>query len=258
MIFETHAHYDDGKFDKDRDALLASLPSKGIERVINVGASIESTKTTLALAEKYDYVYAAVGVHPSDIDGLNEETFQWLKAQTGNPKTVAVGEIGLDYYWEKDSAVRRLQQEWFMRQMELAGTCQLPVIIHSRDAAEDTMKIMRESNVGGISGVVHCYSYSKELAREFVKMGYYIGVGGVVTFKNSKRLKETVADIPLNRILLETDCPYMAPEPHRGSRNDSTLIPFVVAEIARIKGISEQEVIETTNQNARQLFSKVQ
>ena len=171
MIFETHAHYDDGKFDKDRDALLASLPSKGIERVINVGASIESTKTTLALAEKYDYVYAAVGVHPSDIDGLNEETFQWLKAQTGNPKTVAVGEIGLDYYWEKDSAVRRLQQEWFMRQMELAGTCQLPVIIHSRDAAEDTMKIMRESNVGGISGVVHCYSYSKELAREFVPHG---------------------------------------------------------------------------------------
>lgn len=257
MIFETHAHYDDSKFDSDRDALLASLPSKGIERVINVGASIESTKTTLALAEKYDYVYAAVGVHPSDIDGLNEQTFQWLKEQTQNPKTVAVGEIGLDYYWEKEPVVQGLQQEWFMRQMELARTCQLPVIIHSRDAAEDTMKIMQVSNAKEIPGVIHCYSYSKELAREFVKMGYYIGVGGVVTFKNAKKLKETVEDIPLDRILLETDCPYMAPEPHRGSRNDSTLLPFVVAEIARIKGISEQEVIETTNKNARQLFPKV-
>ncbi len=257
MIFETHAHYDDRKFEPDRDALLASLPSKGIERVINVGASIKSTKSTLAIAEKYDYVYAAVGVHPSDIAGLNEETFLWLTEQARNPKTVAVGEIGLDYYWEKEPAVQRLQQEWFMRQMELARACRLPVIIHSRDAAEDTIKVMRASNAEEIPGVIHCYSYSKELAREFVKMGYYIGVGGVVTFKNAKKLKETVEDIPLERILLETDCPYMAPEPHRGSRNDSTLLPFVAAEVARIKGVSEQEVIDITNQNARKLFPKV-
>lgn len=254
MIFETHAHYDDERFDQDRDALLASLPAKGIGRVINVGASIESTKTTLALAEKYDYVYAAVGVHPSDIDGLNEETFAWLKEQTGHPKAVAVGEIGLDYYWEKEPEIQRLQREWFARQMELAKECQLPVIIHSRDAAEDTMKVMRGVHAEEIPGVIHCYSYSRELAREFVKMGYYIGVGGVVTFKNARKLKETVEDIPLEQILLETDCPYMAPEPHRGTRNDSTLLPFVVAEIARIKGVSEQEVVEVTNRNARELF----
>lgn len=254
MIFETHAHYDDERFDQDRDALLASLPAKGIERVINVGASIESTKTTLALSEKYDYVYGAVGVHPSDIDGLNEETFAWLKEQTRHPKAVAVGEIGLDYYWEKEAEIQRLQREWFARQMELAKECQLPVIIHSRDAAEDTMKVMGEVHAEEIPGVIHCYSYSRELAREFVKMGYYIGVGGVVTFKNARKLKETVEDIPLERILLETDCPYMAPEPHRGTRNDSTLLPFVVAEIARIKGISEQEVVEVTNRNARELF----
>ena len=254
MIFETHAHYDDERFDQDRDALLASLPAKGIERVINVGASIESTKTTLALAEKYDYVYAAVGVHPSDIDGLNEETFAWLKEQTRYPRAIAVGEIGLDYYWEKEPEIQRLQREWFASQMELAKECQLPVIIHSRDAAEDTIKVMRDLHAEEIPGVIHCYSYSRELAREFVKMGYYIGVGGVVTFKNARKLKETVEDIPLERILLETDCPYMAPEPHRGTRNDSTLLPFVVAEIAKIKGIREQEVVEVTNRNARELF----
>lgn len=258
MIFETHAHYDDKKFDTDRDALLASLPVNGIERVINVGASIESTKTTLALAEKYDYVYAAAGVHPSDIDGLNEETFAWLGEQTKHPKIVAVGEIGLDYYWEKEPGVQAQQRMWFARQMELARETMLPVIIHSRDAAEDTMKVMREVHAETIPGVIHCYSYSKELAKEFVRMGYYIGVGGVVTFKNARKLKEAVAELPLEWILLETDCPYMAPEPYRGTRNDSTKLPYVVTEIARIKGVREEEVIEITNQNARKLFQRVQ
>lgn len=253
-IFETHAHYDDEKFDPDRAALLAALPEKGIEQVINVGASIESTKTTLALAEKYDYMYAAVGVHPSDIDGLNEESFAWLSEQTHHPKTVAVGEIGLDYYWDKEPEVQAAQRGWFARQLELARESRLPVIIHSRDAAEDTMKIMKASHAEEIPGVIHCYSYSKELAREFIKMGYYIGVGGVVTFKNAKKLKETVAEISLDHILLETDCPYMAPEPHRGTRNDSSNLVYVVAEIARIKSIEEEEVICVTNENARRLF----
>ncbi len=254
MIFETHAHYDDEKFDADREELLARLPQEGIGVVINVAASTESTKTTLALAEKYDYIYAAAGVHPSDIGGLNEETFRWLEKAVKSEKVVAVGEIGLDYYWEKDSYVRRQQQEWFERQLLLARESSLPVIIHSRDAAFDTVKVMERAHAEEIQGVIHCYSYSPELAREFVKMGYYIGVGGVVTFKNAKKLKETVQKIPLERILLETDCPYMAPEPHRGERNDSTNLPYIAAEIAALRGITEREVIETTRKNAASLF----
>lgn len=257
MIFETHAHYDDDRFLEDQDALIRSMPEKGIGRIINVGASIESTKTTLELASRYDYVYAAVGVHPSDIAGLNEETFAWLREQTALDKTVAVGEIGLDYYWDKEPSVQEKQRYWFECQMELARETNLPVIIHSRDAAEDTMNLMKRIHAEQIPGVIHCYSYSKEMAQEFIKMGYYIGVGGVVTFKNAKKLKETVEQIPLERILLETDCPYMAPEPHRGERNDSSYIPYVIAKIAELKGITTEEVEQVTEQNARTLFSKV-
>lgn len=255
MIFETHAHYDDESFDEDREQLLCSLPEQGIGRVINVGASIETTKTTLALAAKYDFIYAAVGVHPSDIDGLNEETYALLKQQATLPKTVAIGEIGLDYYWDKEPEVQKAQRYWFKRQLELARETKLPVIIHSRDAAADTMEVMRDAHAEEIPGVIHCYSYSKEMAQEFIRMGYYIGVGGVVTFKNAKKLKETVESIPLERILLETDCPYMAPEPYRGTRNDSSNIPYVIAKIAELKGITAEEVEHVTEQNARKLFS---
>lgn len=255
MIFETHAHYDDESFDEDREQLLCSLPEQGIGRVINVGASIETTKTTLALAAKYDFIYAAVGVHPSDIDGLNEETYAWLKQQATLPKTVAIGEIGLDYYWDKEPEVQKAQRYWFKRQLELARETKLPVIIHSRDAAADTMEVMRDAHAEEIPGVIHCYSYSKEMAQEFIRMGYYIGVGGVVTFKNAKKLKETVESIPLERILLETDCPYMAPEPYRGTRNDSSNIPYVIAKIAELKGITAEEVEHVTEQNARKLFA---
>lgn len=257
MIFETHAHYDDDRFQEDRESLIASMPERGIERIINVGASIASTKTTLALAEKYEFVYAAVGVHPSDIADLNEETYGWLKEQTSWEKTVAVGEIGLDYYWDKEPEVQERQRYWFRRQLELARETGLPVIIHSRDAAADTLEVMKEAHAGDIPGVIHCYSYSKELAQEFVKMGYYIGVGGVVTFKNAKKLKETVETLPLERILLETDCPYMAPEPHRGERNDSSYIPLVVEKIAELKGVDAETVERVTEENARRLFHKV-
>lgn len=257
MIFETHAHYDDEKFDGDREELIAELREAGIGHVINVGASIESTKTTLELVKKHDFMYAAVGVHPSDVDGLNEETFAWLAEQTRLDKTVAVGEIGLDYYWDKEPEVQKNQRIWFQKQMELARKADLPVIIHSRDAAEDTMRIMKEVHAEEIPGVIHCYSYSPEMAKEFVKMGYYIGVGGVVTFKNAKKLVQTVQEIPIERILLETDCPYMAPEPHRGTRNSSLNLPYVAAKIAELKGISAEEVISITEQNAYRLFSKV-
>lgn len=257
MIFETHAHYDDEKFDGDREELIAELREAGIGHVINVGASIESTKTTLELVKKHDFMYAAAGVHPSDVDGLNEETFAWLAEQTRLDKTVAVGEIGLDYYWDKEPEVQKNQRIWFQKQMELARKADLPVIIHSRDAAEDTMRIMKEVHAEEIPGVIHCYSYSPEMAKEFVKMGYYIGVGGVVTFKNAKKLVQTVQEIPIERILLETDCPYMAPEPHRGTRNSSLNLPYVAAKIAELKGISAEEVISITEQNAYRLFSKV-
>jgi TatD DNase family protein len=255
MIFETHAHLDDTQFDPDREELIRDFPKSGIGRIINVGASIASTKSTIALAEQHEEIYAAVGVHPSDIDDLNEESFCWLQQQTAHPKVVAVGEIGLDYYWEKDPSVQARQRYWFSRQIMLAEEAHLPVIIHSRDAAQDTIQVMKETHAEEISGVIHCYSYSPEMAKEFIKMGYYIGVGGVVTFKNAKKLKETVEQISLERILLETDCPYMAPEPYRGTRNHSAMLPFVVRKIAELKGVTEEEVERVTWENACRLFS---
>ena len=256
MIFETHAHYDDEVFNEDREQLLAGLPEKGIGRVINVGASIETTRTTLALAEAYDYIYAAVGVHPSDIDGLNEETYSWLKAQTAHPKTVAVGEIGLDYYWDKEPEVQAAQREWFVRQLTLAGETDLPVIIHSRDAAEDTMRILKETGrFREHPGVIHCYSYSPEQAKEYVKMGYCIGVGGVVTFKNAKETQaDGGADLSGTHSAGDGLPVYGASEPHRGTRNDSSNLSYVAARIAEIKGVSVQEVEQTTWENACRVF----
>lgn len=251
MIFETHAHYDDAKFDTDREMLLAELPQRGISPVINAGSSIATTKTTLSLAQEYPFLYAAVGVHPSDVDDLNEDTYAWLRQQTTLQKTVAVGEIGLDYYWDKEG--HDLQKYWFIRQLELAGEKKLPVMIHSREAAADTMEIMKKYGKDR-NGVIHCYSYSPEMAQEYVKMGYFIGVGGVVTFKNAKKLKETVQEIPLESIVLETDCPYLAPEPFRGKRNCSLYISYVAEKIAELKGISAEEVIRQTEENAKQLY----
>ena len=257
MIFETHAHYDDEQFDSGREALLASLPDCGIKRVVNVGASIASTRNSIELAEKYEFIYATVGVHPSEIEELNEERFAWLRDLTKLEKVVAVGEIGLDYYWDKEPDVQERQRYWFKRQMELARETHLPIIVHSRDAAADTLQVMKEAHAEEIPGVIHCYSYSPEIAQEFIKMGYYIGVGGVVTFKNAKKLKETVEQIPLERILLETDSPYMAPEPYRGKRNDSRYIPYIVEKIAELKQVSIEEVEEITWQNAMNLYRNV-
>jgi len=253
-IFDTHAHYDDEAFETDREELLKALPGSGIEYVVNVGASIATTRSTLELSSKYDYIYAAVGVHPSDIADLNEESFSWLKEQTHRQKVVAVGEIGLDYYWDKEAEVQAAQQVWFKRQLSLAREAGLPVIIHSRDAAKDTFDIMKEMDAGSIGGVVHCYSYSPELAAEYVKMGLFIGVGGVVTFTKAKKLKETVAAIPMDNIVIETDCPYLAPVPYRGKRNSSLNLPLVLAEIASIKGISEEEAADITFANAMRLY----
>ncbi len=254
MIFETHAHYDDDKFNKDRDELLGRLPKEGIGYVVDVGASIASTKMALDLSQQYDFIYAAVGVHPSDIEDLNDETFAWLSNQTQADKVVAIGEIGLDYYWEKDPEVRDRQKYWFTKQIELAKEKNLPIIVHSREAAEDTVKVMKEANAQEVPGIIHCYSYSPELSKTFLDMGYYLGIGGVITFKNAKKLVETVKKAPMERLLLETDCPYLAPEPNRGKRNSSLNLIYVADKIAEIKNLTREEVISITTDNAKKLY----
>lgn len=251
MIFDSHAHYDSSKFNEDREELLSSMQENGIGTIVNCGASLKSVTAVVELAEKYPFIYAAVGLHPDEVGDLNEERFAFLREQCKKEKVVAVGEIGLDYYWDNES--HETQKEWFVKQLNLARELDLPVIIHSRDAAEDTLKIMKEYGKG-LRGVIHCFSYSKELAEEYVKMGFYIGIGGVVTFKNGKKLKEIAAAIPLDRILLETDCPYLAPEPHRGKRNSSLYIPYIAEEIANLKGITYEEVVAQTEENAVRLF----
>lgn len=257
MIFETHAHYEDEQFDTDREELLLSMKQHGIATIVNVSSSLDTVKKSICLAEKYDFIYAATGIHPGDIESLDEDGFKWLSQQATHKKTVAIGEIGLDYYWYKEEKVQKRQREWFYRQLELAKERQLPVIIHSRDAAEDTLRIMKDAYRMQIPGVIHCFSYSAQMAEQYIQMGYYIGVGGVVTFKNAKKLKEVVANIPLEYLLLETDCPYMAPEPYRGKRNSSLYLPYVAEEIAKIKGITSQEVIDVTERNAKRMYQIV-
>lgn len=258
MIFDTHAHYEDKKFEEDREFLLKSLTEHGVCSVVNVGSDLRTSKASIELAKKYPNVYAAIGVHPSETGGLSRQGMEWLKEASKEQKVVAIGEIGLDYYWEKEKEVQEQQREWFIRQLALARECNMPVIIHSRDAAEDTMKILKEDHRCFPNkknpGVVHCYSYSSEMAKEYVEMGYYIGVGGVLTFKNARKLTETVEKIPLEALVVETDCPYMAPTPHRGSRNQSSYLSYVVERIAQIKGIGIEEVEQVTKENAERLY----
>lgn len=252
MIFETHAHYDDQAFEEDREELLGKLSANGIGPVVNIGASIASCRDTIQLMNQYPFIYGALGIHPSDTGEMNEENYQWLKEQCGHPKCLAVGEIGLDYYWDEPDA--DTQKEWFTRQLRLAKELTLPVVIHSRDAAQDTIEIMRQENAEKIGGVIHCFSYTWETAMIFLDMGFYIGIGGVVTFSNARKLKEAVARIPMDRIVLETDCPYLAPAPNRGKRNSSLNLPYVVKEVARIKELSEAAVEEASYRNAEMLY----
>lgn len=252
MIFETHAHYDDKAFDEDRENLLLELYQNGITTIINVSSDLASIKRTLSLAEKYPYIYGAVGVHPSDSGELTEETFLELTKACQHEKVVAVGEIGLDYYWQEPE--KEIQKKWFERQLLLAQEVSLPVIIHSREAAKDTLDMMRALHAEKSGGVIHCFSYSKEMAAEFLKLDYYFGIGGVVTFQNAKKLREVVAYLPIDKILLETDSPYLAPVPNRGKRNNSGNIPYIAQEIAQIKGVSYEEIIAATRQNSERLF----
>lgn len=253
-IFDSHAHYDDEAFDSDRDALLCSMTSNGIDKIINVGASLASTQQSIDFTKTYPFVYAAVGVHPSESAELSDTGMQQLRTLAHDEKAVAIGEIGLDYYW--DEPAHNIQKHWFIEQLHLAKEVNLPVIIHSREAAKDTIDILKE-HAPDTSGVIHCYSYSRELAHDYLNMGYYFGIGGVITFNNAKKLKEAVAYIPLDRILLETDCPYLAPVPNRGKRNSSLNLPSIAKEIAAIKQVDVNTVITTTYNNTMNLFTKV-
>lgn len=253
-IFDTHAHYDDKAFDEDRDILLSSMQQEiNIEKIVNVGASIKSCKSTIALTERYSFIYGAIGVHPEDVAHITEEDIMWLKEKSQLEKIVAIGEIGLDYYW--DGVPKEVQQKWFDRQLELAKEVKLPVIIHSRDAAQDTRDMLLSADAKNqLNGIIHCYSYSKESARDYLNMGFYFGIGGVVTFKNAKKVKEAVSYIPLENLVLETDCPYLAPTPNRGERNSSLNIPYIAKEIAEIKGVSYEKVLDETYQNANMVY----
>ncbi len=232
-IFDTHAHYDDEAFDVDRDELLNKLLSTDIDTIVNVGASIEGCRKTLNLAKQYKNIYAAIGVHPDDYDKLNEDIISWLKEEAlSNPKVVAIGEIGLDYYYDE------------------------PERIHSREACADTINILKNGNADKTGGIIHCYSYTKESVKIFYDMNFYFGIGGVLTFKNARKLVEAAEVIPMERILLETDCPYLAPVPNRGKRNDSSNIRYVIEKLAEIKKMSYDEIVDITNNNARRLFFK--
>ena len=275
MIIDTHVHYDDEAFDADREELIGSLQENNIGLVLDIGSTKESLPKIRSLMDRYDFVYGAMGLHPDEIGDLTDELLGEIREDMKNPKVLAVGEIGLDYYWNKEE--QELQKAAFRKQINLALECGKPVVIHSREAAADTLEILREMygkgslwealhgsapTVPGVSsgpterkGVMHCYSYSAEQARIYTReLGFYLGIGGVVTFKNAKKIKEVVADTPLEYIILETDCPYLAPVPYRGKRNCSLYLPYVVQAIAELKGVSPEEVERITEENARRLF----
>lgn len=252
MYFESHAHYDDRRFDEDRDELLASFPSEGIDTVVNSSSDIASSKASIALAEKYPYFYASVGVHPHEVSKMRDNDIDTLRKLAAHPKVVAIGEIGLDFYY--DHSPRDSQRLWFARQLKLAAELDMPIIVHSREASQESFDIIKRSSVR--KGVIHCYSGSAPMAKDYIDMGFYIGVGGSLTFKNNKKTVEVVEQIPIERILIETDAPYLAPVPFRGERNDSRLLKYVVEKISLIKNIPVEDICNITKNNAEKLFIK--
>lgn len=252
MIFETHAHYDDEQFDADRDELLSSLADGGVGLVVNPSVTAENAKKVLAMAEKYPFFYAAVGVHPENCANYDEHELAQLRELAQHPKCVAIGEIGLDYYWEENPP-REFQQRVFREQMELARERNLPVIVHDREAHADSLTIVKE--FPEVKGVFHCYSGSAEMAKELLKLGWMISFTGVVTYKNARKTVEAAEVVPLDRLMIETDSPYMSPVPKRGTRNDSRNLIYIAEKLAEIKGISTEELIRITEENAKRFFS---
>ena len=250
MLFDTHAHYDDERFDGDREALLASMPEKNVGLIVNPGCDISSSRTAVALAESFDFVYAAVGIHPENCADFVPEQIDTLRQMAKAPKVVAIGEIGLDYYWAENPPKER-QMELFRQQVLLAKELGLPVIIHDREAHADTLALLRELHP---AGVLHCFSGSVEMAKEVAALGMYLGFTGAITFKNARKAPQAAAVVPDDRLLIETDCPYMAPEPYRGKRCDSSMLPRVAERLAEIRGVTPEEIIASTCRNAKRLF----
>lgn len=252
MLIDSHVHLDDKRFNKDRDNLIKGLKDDGIEMVINIGADLQTSIASVSLAEKYDNVYAVVGVHPHSAKEVDESTIEILKSFASREKVLAIGEIGLDFHY--DNSPRDVQKKWFIEQLKLAKEVDLPVVIHTREAMQETFDILKEAQDGTLRGVLHCYSGSVEMALEYIKLGFYISIAGPVTFNNSRVLKEVVKAIPLDKLLVETDCPYLTPEPNRGKRNEPAYVKYVAGEIAEIKGISFEELAKATNNNTKELF----
>lgn len=248
-IFDTHSHYDDAQFDADRNDLLKSLPQKGVIGVVSCGCDPESTRFNAGLAEQYDYIYFAAGLHPENLEGLKMDDLDEIERYAKEEKCVAIGEIGLDYHWMASS--KEVQKEFFAAQCELANKLDMPVIVHDREAHADTLAILKQYRP---KGVLHCFSGSAETAKEIVEMGMYIGLNGVATFKNARKSIEAAKAIPIERLVLETDCPYLAPVPHRGKRNDSSFIPFIAERLGEELGIPAQELLNITAQNAKRLY----
>ncbi len=249
-IFDSHAHYTDKAFNDDRKNMLGSLKESGICGIINCGADIESSVFSIELADEYDYIYAACGIHPEEADKVPENYIEILRKLAENKKCVAIGEIGLDYYWRQDT--KEKQKELFENQILLAKELDLPIIVHDREAHGDTLKILKKHKP---KGVLHCFSGSPETAEEILKLGMYIGLGGALTFKNARKAVEVAQMLPLDRLLLETDCPYMAPVPFRGKRNYSGYVPYIAEKVGEIKGIDPQTVLNVTSENTKKLFS---
>ena len=251
MLFDTHAHYDDEQFDTDRDEILSGLPARGVGLVVNPGITVETSRTAVELARRYPHVYAAVGIHPENCGDFSTAQLEEIRRLAGEEKVVAIGEIGLDYHWEENPP-RQLQQQVFRLQLELARELDLPVIVHDRDAHADTLSIVKE--FPGLRGEFHCYSGSVEIARELLKMGWYLGFDGPITYKNNKKAPEVAAVTPLERMLIETDSPYLTPVPYRGKRNDSGYVHLVAEKLAEWKGVAPEEMERNTTDNGKQFF----
>lgn len=252
LLFDTHAHLDAEQFQEDQEEVIRRARENGVKRIVNVGFNRETIPTTLKLANQYDFIYAAVGWHPQDAKDMREEDLGWLRELCRHEKVVAIGEIGLDYYW--DTSPKDVQQMVFRRQIRLAKELKLPIIIHDREAHQDILDILREEKAEEIGGVMHCFSGSLEMAQQCIDMNFYISFGGPVTFKNAKKPKEIVKQIPLDRLLIETDCPYLTPEPYRGKRNETGYVRYVAQVIAELRGMDPIELAEITYQNAIKLF----
>jgi len=252
MLFDTHAHFDDERFDDDRDEVIRKAHESGVSYILNASSDMDSSRKSMALADKYDFIYAAVGVHPHSAGEMKEDDLEILAGYASHPKVVAIGEIGLDYYY--DNSPRDVQKYWFARQIGLAREVGLPVVIHDRDAHEDTLAIIRAEGASEVGGVFHCYTGSVEMAKEVLKNNFYIALGGAVTFKNARKLLDVAKFVPEDRLLIETDCPYMTPEPYRGKRNDSGYVRLVAEKIAELRGVTFEEIAQITAQNARRLF----